>query len=114
MSETVDLEQPHVDVTDNETRYPVLVPIVTSFITIIIVFVVIIVILRFKCFNHTVGTFCFKEDVENKSDEDIEDYRYIIKYGKDGGTQRSNGNFQYLLSYSYKMTKFLKSTGQIC
>jgi hypothetical protein len=53
---------PNVSTID-ELEYPVMVPILTSFVTILIVLIILGAVIRWKCFNHTMGTFCFKEDI---------------------------------------------------
>ena len=78
---------PNVSTID-ELEYPVLVPILTSFVTILIVLIVLGAVIRWKCFNHTMGTFCFKEDIQSQEDVNVD---MDLKY--QNNTERYKINF---------------------
>ena len=73
LSDTV-LQQEPIPAKKEETIYPIWVPILTSLITVSVVVLIVIVVIKFKCFKHTMGTFCFKEDIEYKNDEEMDGY----------------------------------------
>lgn len=45
-------------------------------------------VIRWKCFNHTMGTFCFKEDIQNQEDVIVD---MDLKY--QNNTERYKINF---------------------
>ena len=45
-------------------------------------------VIRWKCFNHTMGTFCFKEDIQNQEDVNV---NMDLKY--QNNTERYKINF---------------------
>ena len=69
-------------------------------ITVSVVVLIVVVVIKFKCFKHKMGAFCFKEDLEYKNGEELDGFptqslnkdKYII-----GNDYTNNGNILYRL-----------------
>ena len=94
---------PNVSTID-ELEYPVIVPILTSVVTILIVLIILGAVIRWKCFNHTMGTFCFKEDIQNQDDINVDMYpknpnnteRYKINFDNERNMTPDDGKRKFI------------------
>ena len=85
-----------------------MVPILTSFVTILIVLIILGAVIRWKCFNHTMGTFCFKEDIQNQEDVNVNmdlkyqnnTERYKINFDNERNMTPGEGKRKFNLMYS--------------
>ena len=96
---------PNVSTID-ELEYPVMVPILTSVVTILIVMIILGAVIRWKCFNHTMGTFCFKEDIQNQEDLNVDmdskyqnnTERYKINFDNERNMRPDEGKIKFIWS----------------